>query len=57
MTDALATATSQLTMTDAPKITVHHLPNSRSLRILMLLEELKLPYGPPYLCPCLTLST
>jgi hypothetical protein len=56
MTDTLATATSQLTMTDAPKITVHHLPNSRSLRILMLLEELKLPYGPLDPCPCLAFS-
>ncbi|KAG9098005.1 hypothetical protein FS749_004929 [Ceratobasidium sp. UAMH 11750] len=31
-------------MTEAPKVIVHHLNNSRSQRILWLLEELEVPY-------------
>jgi glutathione S-transferase len=33
-----------LILTDLPMITVHHLNNSRSQRILWLLEELEIPY-------------
>lgn len=32
-------------MSAQPKITVHHLDNSRSSRILWMLEELNLPYS------------
>lgn len=38
------TVISTMATAAAPKITVHHLNNSRSSRILWLLEELELPY-------------
>lgn len=43
--DKLGCKQNQENNMSSPKVTLHHLENSRSLRIIFLLEELKLNYN------------